>query len=151
MRMPHQRQGRRQRLNSRLGAQSWVTYRYHIFSPDDQFEWQEEREEKQAEFEDLFKLEYAFPSAPKLEPVERYLRSRTDDAGVDMQQLEDEIVSRHRLMDREFAKFWRERRNLRLRCWEDIVSLRKQLRDALKQYHEMKNRSEALDGGDDGD
>lgn len=52
--------------------------------------------------------------------------------------------------ERELANFRRERRNLRLRCWEDIVALRKELREAERQYDDVKVRSGILEGDDDG-
>ncbi len=160
-----------------------MSYRYHILTHEDPFEWTEEQEEKETGFEELFKLQDQATAQPGLEPVDRYLRSHIDDANVDVQQLRDEIVSRQRLMDRqieeldyqvsrasfslkqldfrvgynaavdfkrnwterELANFRRERRNLRVRCWEDIVSLRKQLREAMKQYKDARARRELME------
>lgn len=165
-----------------------MSYSYHVLNTEDPFEWTEEQEEKETDFEHLFKLDQSIVPTPELEPVERYLRSHTDDAGIDIQQLRDEIVSRQRMMDRqieelddqisrasfslkqldfrvgynaavdfkrnwterELANFRRERRNLRVRCWEDIVSLRKQLREAMKQYKDARARRELMERDDDG-
>ena len=52
--------------------------------------------------------------------------------------------------ERELANFRRERRNLRLRCWEDIVTLRKELREAERQYNDVKVRTGILETDDDG-
>ncbi len=161
-----------------------MSLRDRVLSGDDPFEWKEEAiEDKGLGFEDLFRLEGQPMPLPELEPVERYLRSRTDDAGLDVHQIEDEIVSRRRLMDRQleeidyqvnraafslkqldfrvgyndavdFKRNWterelanmrRERRNLRLRCWEDIVALRKELREAQKQYRDALARRQIME------
>ena len=160
-----------------------MSYGYHILNNEDPFEWTEEQEEKEEGIEGLFKLQESIVPEAELEPVERYLRTRSDDADVDVQQLKDEIVARQRLMDhqieeldyqisrasfslkqldfrvgynaavdfkrnwteRELANFRRERRNLRVRCWEDIVSLRRQLRDAMKQYQDTRTRCELME------
>ncbi len=166
-----------------------MSFRDRVLSADDPFEWiKEATENKGLGFEDLFRLDDQPMPAPELEPVERYLRSRTDDAGLDVQQLRDEIVSRRRLMDRQleeidyqvgraafslkqldfrigyndavdFKRNWterelanmrRERRNLRLRCWEDIVALRKELREALKQYRDAAARRQIMEHEPDG-
>lgn len=165
-----------------------MTYRYRILGSEDSFEWTEEEEEKESNIENLFNLDETIVTTPGLDPVERYLRSRTDDADMDIQQLKDEIVSRHRLMDhqieeldyqisrasfslkqsdfrvgynsavdfkrnwteRELANFRRERRNLRVRCWEDIVSLRRQLREAVRQYRDARARRELMERDEEG-
>ena len=185
---PHDVQGRIEAFKSNLQPHGVMNLHGHYLGVEDPFEWTEEQEEKQEGFEELFKLQDQIIAKPELEPVERYLRSHSDDANMDVQQLRDEIVSRQRLMDRqieeldnqisrasfslkqldfrvgynaavdfkrnwterELANFRRERRNLRVRCWEDIVALRKQLREAMKQYKDARTRRELMERGDDG-
>ena len=52
--------------------------------------------------------------------------------------------------ERELANMRRERRSLRLGCWEDIVALRKQLREAMKQYRDARVRKQMMEPDEDG-
>lgn len=166
-----------------------MTYGYRYLGAEDPFVWDEPVPEKNAtELESLFTVETRAPRTSEAEPVARYLRAQADDAALDVHQLEDEIVSRRRLLDRQlqeidyqvsraswslkqlefrigynsaidFKRNWterelnnlrRERRSLRLRCWEDIVTLRHQLRDATKQYRDSLSRKDLMERDPDG-
>jgi hypothetical protein len=166
-----------------------MAYKSHYVGLEDQFPWEEPAPEKDAaELEKLFTLEPEQPQGYGAGLVDGYLRSRVEDAGLDVHQLQDEIVSRRRMLDRQlgeidyqisraawslkqldfrvgynsgidFKRNWterelanlrRERRSLKLRCWEDIVTLRRQLREAVKQYRDSAARKELMGRDPDG-
>ncbi len=166
-----------------------MTYRYRHLGAEDPFLFEEPAPDKDTtEMENLFAIEPEQPHEYGHDLVERYLGAHVQDAGLDVHQLQDEIVSRRRLLDRQlqeidyqisrsawslkqldfrvgynsaidFKRNWterelanmrRERRNLRLRCWEDIVTLRRQLREAMKQYRDSASRKELMERDSDG-
>ena len=55
-------------------------------------------------------------------------------------------------LERQLAQFRKERRETELRAWEDIVDLRKELREATAEYRELRRRYRLMRIGDgDGD
>ena len=50
------------------------------------------------------------------------------------------------------AELRKERRATELRCWEDIIALRKDMRDALKEYKDIIRKGNVLQsyGGEEG-
>lgn len=48
-------------------------------------------------------------------------------------------------LERQLADLRKERRNTELKTWEDIIALRKELREALGEYHELKRRAGLMD------
>jgi hypothetical protein len=48
------------------------------------------------------------------------------------------------MLERQLADFRREKRRIELQGWEDIISLRKELREALEEYDSLLRRKNAL-------
>jgi len=48
------------------------------------------------------------------------------------------------MLEKQLNDFRREKRKTELQCWEDIISLRKDLRKALEEYKSLVNRKNAL-------
>ena len=50
-------------------------------------------------------------------------------------------------LERQLAQFRKELRDTELKAWEDIVQQRQELREALKEYRELRRRYRLLRGG----
>lgn len=48
------------------------------------------------------------------------------------------------MLERQLADFRREKRRIELQGWEDIISLRKELREALEEYNSLLRRKNTL-------
>ena len=48
------------------------------------------------------------------------------------------------MLEKQLTDFRREKRRTELQCWEDIISLRKDLRNTLEEYKTLLNRKEVL-------
>jgi len=48
------------------------------------------------------------------------------------------------MLERQLADFRKEKRRTELQCWEDIISLRKELRTVLDEYKMLKTRKELM-------
>jgi len=48
------------------------------------------------------------------------------------------------MLERQLADFRREKRRIELQGWEDIISLRKELREALEEYDSLLRRKNTL-------
>jgi len=48
------------------------------------------------------------------------------------------------MLEKQLTDFRREKRRTELQCWEDIISLRKDLRDVFEEYKVLLNRKEVL-------
>jgi hypothetical protein len=48
------------------------------------------------------------------------------------------------MLEKQLTDFRREKRRTELQCWEDIISLRKDLRNTLEEYKGLLNRKELL-------
>jgi hypothetical protein len=61
------------------------------------------------------------------------------------------IDVKRNFLERQLAQFRRERRDAELATWEDIVQLRKELREATEEYQSVARRYEMIRrGGKDG-
>jgi hypothetical protein len=48
------------------------------------------------------------------------------------------------MLEKQLTDFRREKRKTELQCWEDIISLKKDLRKVLEEYKALLNRKEVL-------
>lgn len=48
------------------------------------------------------------------------------------------------MLEKQLTDFRREKRRTELQCWEDIIGLRKDLRNTLEEYKALLNRKELL-------
>lgn len=48
------------------------------------------------------------------------------------------------MLERQLADFRKEKRGIELQGWEDIISLRKELRKAIDEYNSLKRRKNSL-------
>lgn len=49
------------------------------------------------------------------------------------------------LLERQLADFRKEKRRTELQCWDDITSLRKELREAVEEYKTLLRRKNSLE------
>jgi hypothetical protein len=127
------------------------------------------------------------PKPPeRAEPIASYFNDKLLTLSQDISQINDEIVSRKRLLDRsqddidyqitktassleklvfrigynraidqkrnflerELANLRRERRATRLRFWEDVVQLRRELRETAAQYRDALRKMNLIEESD---
>jgi cyclopropane fatty-acyl-phospholipid synthase-like methyltransferase len=48
------------------------------------------------------------------------------------------------MLEKQLTDFRKEKRKTELQCWEDIISLKKDLRKILEEYKALLNRKELL-------
>ena len=52
-------------------------------------------------------------------------------------------------LERQLAQLRKDRRDTELRTWEDVVQIRKGLREALKEYRELRQRYKMMEYGEE--